>query len=259
MKQKNTVVTLALVGVLALAALAGGLLPEGNPVHAEPPDFGSGPFTRSVPENTPPGVNIGDPISATDPDETGDAAIEFGNTLTYKLGGTDAASFDIDPSTGQLITKAPLDYEDASNRSYAVVVTVDDGEDRDSPITQSVTINVTDEDEPPLAPYAPTVVSGEDVDDGDPDDESTTSLKVVWHPPENMGTDITDYNVQYKKSTETAFTDPNHDGTATTLTIRDLEVDTSYDVRVQATGEDTGPGRWWGPALLTRMATARRS
>ena len=37
--------------------------------------------------------------------------MEFGNTLTYKLGGTDAASFDIDASTGQLITKAPLDAD----------------------------------------------------------------------------------------------------------------------------------------------------
>ena len=67
-----------------------------------------------MPENTPPGVNIGDPISATDADESGEGnALEFGNTLTYSLEGTDAASFDIDPSTGQLITKAPLDAPEA--------------------------------------------------------------------------------------------------------------------------------------------------
>ena len=67
---------------------------------------------ESVPENTPPGVNIGDPISATDADEDGEDALEFGNTLTYSLKrDTDAASFDIDPSTGQLITKAALDDE----------------------------------------------------------------------------------------------------------------------------------------------------
>ena len=85
-------------------------------------------------ENTPPGVNIGDPISATDDDETGADAIEFGNTLTYSLGG-DAASFDIDASTGQLITKAPLDHE--AKDQYSVTVTVDDGETRpaDSPCT----------------------------------------------------------------------------------------------------------------------------
>ena len=39
MKQNNTVVTLALLGVLALAAVAGGLLPAGNTVHAADPDF----------------------------------------------------------------------------------------------------------------------------------------------------------------------------------------------------------------------------
>ena len=39
MKQNNTVVTLALLGVLALAALAGGLLPAGNMVHAADPEF----------------------------------------------------------------------------------------------------------------------------------------------------------------------------------------------------------------------------
>ena len=39
-------------------------------------------------ENTPPGVNIGGPISATDVDE---ATEEYGDTLTYSLGGTDAA------------------------------------------------------------------------------------------------------------------------------------------------------------------------
>ena len=65
------------------------------------------------------GSTSSDPISATDADETGDEttnAMEFGNTLTYSLGGTDAASFDIDPSTGQLITKAPLDAETSQGR-----------------------------------------------------------------------------------------------------------------------------------------------
>ena len=88
MKLNNTVVTLALLGVLALAALAGGCFLAGNAVHAADPGFVSDAADRSLPENTPPGVNIGAPISATDSDETGDVtpATEFGNTLTYKLG-----------------------------------------------------------------------------------------------------------------------------------------------------------------------------
>ena len=47
--------------------------------------------------------------------------------LTYSLGGTDAASFDIDTATGQLKTKAALDHEDKG--SYSVDVQVSDGKD----------------------------------------------------------------------------------------------------------------------------------
>ena len=260
MKQNNTVVTLALLGVLALAAVAGGLLPSGSAVHAADPMFDTtpDPGSRTVPENTPPGVNIGTPISATDMDEQD---LEFGNTLTYSLGGDDAALFDIDKSTGQLITKAPLDAEGES--SYSVTVTVDDGEDRpaDSPCTTctqtvSITVDNVANAEAPLAPYPPTVVSGEDPDLTDDNELSTTSLKVVWHPPYNAGRPSPlSYAVEYKKSTETTFfkndnaDNPNTDATeevnisGTTATITGLEADTSYDVRVQASNSD-GDGPW---------------
>ena len=177
-----------------------------------------------MPENTPPGVNIGAPISATDVDETGDAtndAIEFGNTLIYSLHASadtddaraEAASFDIDASTGQLITKAPLDAE-GTNTRYTVVVRVDDGETRTNPVESTVIVTVDDVvgSEPPLAPHPPTVVSGPDDTGTDNADESTTSLKVVWHEPYNMGRPgITRYDVAYKKSTETAFVTTNVD------------------------------------------------
>ena len=88
MKHKAPVFTLALLGALALAALSGGLLtPSDNVVHAAAPVFSENNPSRSVDENTPAGVNIGNPVSATDDDETGADAIEFGNTLTYSLGG----------------------------------------------------------------------------------------------------------------------------------------------------------------------------
>ena len=246
MKLNNTVLTLALVGVLALAALAGGLFPAGNAVQAADPEFvDDTSSTKSVPENTPPGVNIGTPASATDGDETGTAAIEFGNTLTYELGGTDEASFDIDPSTGQLITKVPLDTE--TKPSYEVTVTVDDGETRTATCatcTQTVTINIANEDEPPAMPPPPTVVSGTDPDLADTNELSTTTLKVVWHPLVNTGRPvISDFDVEYKKSTDTSFTDLGHSGTATTATITGLDPDTSYQVRVRAENSD-GDGPW---------------
>ena len=96
------------------------------------PEFAADTADRSVAENTAAGENIGDPVAATDADE--------GDTLNYALGGADADSFSIDASTGQLMTKAELDYETKS--SYTVEVTVTDAAGESDTIT--VTINITD-------------------------------------------------------------------------------------------------------------------
>ena len=88
---------------------------------------------RSVAENTAAGENIGAPIMATDADA--------GDTLTHTLGGADMASFDIDGATGQLMTKAALDFE--TKASYTVTVTASDGNTADD-ATITVTITVTD-------------------------------------------------------------------------------------------------------------------
>ena len=75
------------------------------------PEFVTGTDVRTIAENTPAGENVGPPISATDADA--------GDTLTHSLIGIDASSFGIVASSGQLQTKAPLDYETKSN--YTVV------------------------------------------------------------------------------------------------------------------------------------------
>ena len=105
------------------------------------PVFAAATATREVAEDTAAGMNIGAPVAATDPD---------GDTLTYSLSGTDEASFDIGESTGQLMTKAALDYE--TKRSYMVTVTATDPDDAADTI--EVTINViTDVDEGPVQRY----------------------------------------------------------------------------------------------------------
>ena len=105
--------------------------------------------TRSIAENTASGTNIGTAIAATDPDT--------GDVLTYSLGGTDAASFGIVSTSGQLQTSAALDYE--TQNSYSVTVSVSDGNGGSDSI--DVTINVTDVDEntidPPLSERTPQV------------------------------------------------------------------------------------------------------
>ena len=82
------------------------------------------------------------PVAATDSN---------GDTLTYTLEGTDAASFGIDSGTGQLSTSAALDYE--TKDTYSVVVKATDPAGLSGTI--DVTINVTD-----VVEVVPPVVKG---------------------------------------------------------------------------------------------------
>ena len=103
--------------------------------------------TRSVAEHTAAGINVGTAVSATDANS--------GDTLTYSLSGTDASSFSILSTSGQLQAKAALDYETKS--SYTVIVSVSDGNGGSDSIT--VTINITDVNETP-ANNAPVFTDG---------------------------------------------------------------------------------------------------
>ena len=104
----------------------------------EPPEFDSATATREVPENTEAGENIGDPVTANDPDN---------DTLTYTLGGSDVSSFDIDSASGQIQTKSGVTYDHESKSSYSVTVKADDNNGGTAAI--DVTITVTDVNEPP--------------------------------------------------------------------------------------------------------------
>ena len=151
------------------------------------PEFTDGDSTtRSVAENTAAGEDIGSAVEATDDDS--------GDTLTYTLGGTDAASFDIVGTSGQLQTKSALDYE-ATKNSYSVTVSVSDGNSGSDSI--DVTINVTNINEAPTFPAT-----------------TDTTLEVTKHTPE--GTDIGD---------PVAATDPDVAGTNTDVNLDDATVD----------------------------------
>ena len=98
------------------------------------PAFSSETTTRMVAENTAANMNIGAAVTATDADN---------DTLTYALGGTDMASFAIDDTTGQIMTKADLDHE--TKDTYMVMVTATDPDGESDSVT--VTVTVTDVDE----------------------------------------------------------------------------------------------------------------
>ena len=104
-------------------------------------DAGDGPVSLTVDENTESGVDLGEAFVASDIDDAADE-------LTYSLEGPDADSFELDASTGQLKTKAALDFETQS--SYRVVVRVTDsgggaGKEEDA-LSDTITVEIADRD-----------------------------------------------------------------------------------------------------------------
>ena len=120
------------------------------------PSFSSMTATRSVAENSLQGVHIGGVVSATG----GDA-----DPLHYTLSGTDASSFDIVSTSGQIRTTS-TGYNYETKNSYTVTVNVSDSKDAagnddsnsvDDSIT--VTINLLDVNEQPAISTTQTAIS----------------------------------------------------------------------------------------------------
>ena len=198
------------------------------------PIFTSPPTSLDVAENSAGGANVGT-VAATDAD-----AGDNGDTLTYSLDSASDALFDID-SSGVITVEsgATLDHEDTP--SHTAIVTVSDGTVE---VTHSLTINVTDVDEPPDAPAAPTVAG-----------TSVSSVTVTWVAPDVTGKpEITDYDVRYFKgaadpSDEAGWIEPgeagghDHDGTGTTATITGVDAGSVYRVQVRASNAE-GTSDW---------------
>ena len=123
------------------------------------PTFSSDMATRTLPENSSGGTNVGAAVTASDSNS--------GDTLTYTLSGTDAGSFEID-SNGQLKTKTGVTHNfdfESTKDSYSVTVSVHDGKDAagndDTTIdaTIDVTIDLTNVNEEPSVSSGPQTLS----------------------------------------------------------------------------------------------------
>ena len=99
------------------------------------PDFGTDATTRSAPENSSSGTEVGTPVAAVDPN---------GDTLAYTLDGPDRDLFAID-GNGQITVGriTLLDYETLA--TYTLTVTATDPDNNAD--TVDVTITITDEEE----------------------------------------------------------------------------------------------------------------
>ena len=116
-----------------------------SPPNARPLFVWDATGDREVAEGTAAGSAIGAPFVAGDAD---------GDSLTYAVSGDDSQHFELDTLSGELRTKAALDYE--SKRSYAFTVSIRDGKDAQDQADEelddelAVRVTVTNIDEPPV-------------------------------------------------------------------------------------------------------------
>ena len=152
------------------------------------------------------------------------------------VGGADQSQFSIASDTGELSFRDPPDFEAPGDNEYEVRVEVSSGTGaRQLEMEQTIAVRVTDEQESPGVPEAPTF-SG----------ETAESLTINWSEPDNTGPAITDYDAQYREKGTGRFTGALHDGPGRTVTLSDLNAGTVYEVQVRATN-DEGTGGWSDP------------
>ena len=198
----------------------------------------------NVVPNNPPVVTTSSPITVEE-NQTAAAVLEATDSdgdpiVSWSItGGADSALFNLTIDGTLSFNNAP-DFEnpidDGRDNSYEVEVTASDGTDDSTPKT--ITIAVTDVNEPP-GPSTDLSALSNSVG-------PATALDVRWTPPNTTGIPpITDYDVQYRLQGETGWIDHVFDsvGTTTNTTISDLESNTTYQVQVRAVN-DEGEGEW---------------
>ena len=177
---------------------------------------------RDLVENTAANQDVGLPITATDAD---------GDSLTYTFDGPDMDRFTFISSTAQIRTKSGQTYDYETHDLFVVRVTADDGNGGTK--TATVIIYVRDVAEPPSAPTQLTLVQA-----------YPTSMALSWTAPDNTGRPaITGYDLQFRKSNESAWTAGPQGLTDTNDSITGLDPSTSYHVQVRA-NNDEGAGAW---------------
>ena len=131
---------------------SGSLDVKGKDTDNDPPEFKDGEqaltsVDREVAEDADAGDPVGDPVVATDPDDT---------NLTYSLEGRDAGFFDIDWASGQINVGAGTSLDFEARKSYTVTVRAKDASNDSDSVT--VNISVTNVDEDPEITAGPMMV-----------------------------------------------------------------------------------------------------
>ena len=210
-----------------------------TPTANSAPAFGAASYTFYLPENAD-GTNAVVHVTTT---ATGD---DWGGVYARDPDRDEITYFRVPLSGGPpfavgftngLVTYrgSGEDYESFSNpqTAYSFVVRARDTGTGSDDVT--VTIAVTDVEEPPGKPETPMFGA-----------TASTSIVVNWLPPANTGPAITDYDVRYREGDTGDWMDRPHTGTALTATVTGLTPETDYQAQVRATNPE-GTGEWSDP------------
>ena len=191
---------------------------------------------REVEEDADAGAIVGAPVGATD---TADADDGDDGSILYLLSGADAASFDINSGTGQIMVGASAMLDHETNPAYEVTVTARDPEGLSSSV--DVTIKVTDVNE------APEIMRVPDANVA-PEFASTTTSRTVAENTvagEDIGTPVAanDANGDALTYALSGTDDDSFDidpGTGQLMTLAALDYETKPAYSVTVTASDSG-------------------
>lgn len=194
-------------------------------INEAPPAFTGGPFQPSISET----ASVGDPLitmAAIDPDTS--------ETIQYSINPA-SSEFSVDPTSGIISLKSPLDYETAS--TYNVVVYATDSGTNPSARSASATVTVTvsdASDSPPVfnpASYVATMSEN--------DAAGTTVQSVTATDPDGGGTNVATYTIFSGNGDSVFRLDNGGSGEAfvviDAITNLDYETTALYNLVIKAT------------------------
>ena len=206
---------------------------------------------REVDENTAAGMPVGAAVTAVDDDE--------GDNPTYSLGGADAASFDIEPGSGQISVSGAADLDFETKATYRVTVTATDGNRASRSIRVTVSLKhlneapdvsgpseVEDYAENGMGDVGTYTATDQDRNvDHDQDDETPTLAEdtVEWS---KSGVDAGDFDIS-DSGVLTFKSPPNFDAPA------DSDTDNVYNVTVVATDSAGNTGETSVTVMVTDL------
>ena len=162
-------------------------------------------------------------------------------------GGVDSDRFEITDAGALRFVEAP-DFEKpedlestspanaADNNEYIVEVTATGGTGtREMTASQTITVTVKDETEPPGAPAAPIVL----------ETNSREALEVSpgRRPLLNTGPEITHYRLRYRKKNQGSFREFSRNFSGLRIIVFGLDATSTYEFQVRAVN-DEGPSDW---------------